>query len=198
MKHLTVRGIATIFVALVCLGTGAATGQTAADGFKPTANGSIFKIQNAHGRWTYIIGTFSTVDGIARSRMARFTNGGILDSSYNPAPNSSVQDFAPLGDDIVAVGSFTNIGGLASNGLARLNISGNNTGTLNTTFDIAPAAVAIQPDGKILVGGAFNLVNGTSVAKLVRLNSDGSIDNSFSAAIDNTVWGSPSIRTGRS
>ena len=191
MKHLIEKGFAAMIVAFVCIGTGigVAIGQTAADGFKPTANGQIFKIQNAHGRWTYIMGTFTTVDGIARNRMARFTNAGILDSSYNPAPNSNVQDFAPLGDDIVAVGNFTNIGGLASNGLARLNISGNNTGTLNTTFDIAPAAVAIQPDGKILVGGAFNVVNGSSAAKLVRLNSDGSIDNSFAAVINNTVWG---------
>src|SRR5690606_16545193 len=40
-------------------------------------------------------------------------------------------------------------------------------------------SMAIQPDGKILVGGRFNNYNGNSVFPLIRLNPDGSIDNTF-------------------
>jgi uncharacterized delta-60 repeat protein len=41
--------------------------------------------------------------------------------------------------------------------------------------------VKIQPDGKILVGGAFVSYNGITCNRIVRLNIDGSIDQSFSS-----------------
>lgn len=40
--------------------------------------------------------------------------------------------------------------------------------------------VAVQPDGKILVGGVFTNVNGATRRGLVRLNADGSTDAGFS------------------
>lgn len=39
--------------------------------------------------------------------------------------------------------------------------------------------VVLQPDGRILVGGSFTQYNGVTANKIVRLNSDGSIDSSF-------------------
>ncbi|HEX8735648.1 MAG TPA: FG-GAP-like repeat-containing protein [Pyrinomonadaceae bacterium] len=41
------------------------------------------------------------------------------------------------------------------------------------------SAAAIQPDGKLLVAGEFQFVNGLGIAKIIRLNPDGSIDTSF-------------------
>ena len=43
-------------------------------------------------------------------------------------------------------------------------------------------AVAIQTDGKLLVGGDFSTVHGTNRAGIARLNADGSLDNSFNPA----------------
>ncbi len=42
------------------------------------------------------------------------------------------------------------------------------------------AAVA-TPDGKVIIGGRFNGVDGTPVANLARLNADGSLDTTFLA-----------------
>src|SRR5215203_5918117 len=42
-------------------------------------------------------------------------------------------------------------------------------------------AIALQRDGKILLGGQFTNVNGIARPRLARLNSDGSLDESFSA-----------------
>ncbi len=42
------------------------------------------------------------------------------------------------------------------------------------------AAVA-TPDGKVIIGGRFNSVDGTPVANLARLNADGSLDTTFLA-----------------
>lgn len=39
--------------------------------------------------------------------------------------------------------------------------------------------MAVQPDGKILIGVAFTRINGTNRNRIVRLNADGSLDLSF-------------------
>lgn len=47
-------------------------------------------------------------------------------------------------------------------------------------------ATAVQPDGKILVGGTFTFVNGVRRLQLTRLNTDGSTDSSFNNEFSNT------------
>jgi uncharacterized delta-60 repeat protein len=63
-----------------------------------------------------------------------------------------------------------------------------NTLTDSIVTTITPAdfpvvyTTAIQPDGKILVGGSFFFINGKpGYGGLIRLNSDGSLDTSFNA-----------------
>jgi uncharacterized delta-60 repeat protein len=50
--------------------------------------------------------------------------------------------------------------------------------------------VAIQPDGKILVGGNFTSYNGTARNRIVRLNTDGSLDTTFGigTGFNASVW----------
>ena len=48
-------------------------------------------------------------------------------------------------------------------------------------LDAIAETVIAQPDGKILLSGSFTHFNGTPHGYMVRLNSDGSIDNTFSA-----------------
>ncbi len=40
-------------------------------------------------------------------------------------------------------------------------------------------ALVVQPDGKVVIGGAFSAVNGIPRQNLARLNADGSVDTSF-------------------
>src|SRR6185503_17925654 len=40
-------------------------------------------------------------------------------------------------------------------------------------------SVAVQPDGKVVIGGAFTTVKGLKRFKIARLNADGSGDGSF-------------------
>ena len=49
-------------------------------------------------------------------------------------------------------------------------------------------AVAVQPDGKILAAGSFDLVNGQAHRGVVRLNADGSLDASFDPAVPAHVY----------
>ncbi len=46
-------------------------------------------------------------------------------------------------------------------------------------------AVALQPDGKAIVGGSFTKFDGVNRNRLIRLNTDGSVDDSFNAFVMN-------------
>ncbi|SVB35090.1 uncharacterized protein METZ01_LOCUS187944, partial [marine metagenome] len=78
-------------------------------------------------------------------------------------------------------GDFASYNGYNRSRVARLN----NDGTLDKGFDIGTGAdfvinsVALQPDGKILVAGDFAHFNEEPLAGIARLNTDGSLDESF-------------------
>jgi uncharacterized delta-60 repeat protein len=44
--------------------------------------------------------------------------------------------------------------------------------------------LVVQEDNKIIIGGAFTTLNGSAVKPLIRLNEDGTVDNTFQCAID--------------
>jgi len=56
-------------------------------------------------------------------------------------------------------------------------------------FDGVIRTIALQSDGKILIGGEFNNYNNELSNRIIRLNSDGSIDQGFTwgSEFDNTV-----------
>src|SRR5437899_2146687 len=52
------------------------------------------------------------------------------------------------------------------------------------SYGVEARAVAVQADGKILVAGNFDVVNGVKISSgLIRLNQDGSLDTSFNSNI---------------
>jgi uncharacterized delta-60 repeat protein len=59
------------------------------------------------------------------------------------------------------------------------------SGEIDTTFVVGTGfngdvyAIAQQADGKLLCGGLFTTYNGTGAARIVRLNTDGSLDGTF-------------------
>lgn len=79
-------------------------------------------------------------------------------------------------------GYFYNYNGTATNYLTRINNDGSKDATFNSA-GLGPNnyvySIALQPDGKILVGGMFTLYNGVAANYLVRLNADGTRDASF-------------------
>jgi uncharacterized delta-60 repeat protein len=61
-------------------------------------------------------------------------------------------------------------------------------GDTDPTFDLTPDgtvySLAVQSDGRTLVGGTFSTIGGVSHRKIARLNSDGTLDSSFNQGID--------------
>lgn len=79
--------------------------------------------------------------------------------------------------------SMFNIGTFSKNqnGITRLNPDGawDNTFNSGTGFNRRVLSTAVQPDGKILVGGDFTLYNARRVGYLARIAPDGSLDTTF-------------------
>ena len=141
---------------------------------------------------TIIAGEFNEVDGVRRPRLARLLGNGSLDPSFDPGlgPDNRVIALALQTDNkLLIAGSFNSFGGTPRKGLARLN----NDGSLDTSFvpwsfaygDIQ--ALAVQPDGRILIGGSFYSTNVPAHNNLCRLTPEGNLDTSFNPVLSGTV-----------
>jgi uncharacterized delta-60 repeat protein len=129
-------------------------------------------------------GWFTSYNGTARNRIARLNADGSLDATFNPGTgaSSTVNSIALQPDGKILIGgSFTSFNGMSRDRIARLNADG----SLDATFNPGTGAsnpvysFALQPDGKILIGGFFTSYNGTSRGRIARLNPDGSLDATF-------------------
>ena len=130
-------------------------------------------------------GTFSVYRGTANGGAIRINADGTLDT--NLATHSGVvgnfQTLTPQTDGKTIVGgTFSSVSGTPRSNIARLNPDGSNDATFNpgTGANSTVLSSAVQTDGKVIVGGNFTAFNGTTgVNRIVRLNSDGTIDASF-------------------
>ncbi len=122
---------------------------------------------------------------LAAGRLA--SDPGDVDPALDPGigPNSLVVSLALQADGKVVIGGpFTSVSGTAQNQIARLHADG----TLDTSFDpgrgVASGleAVAVQPDGKVLLCGSFSSVNGVICQQIARLNAGGGVDLGFELA----------------
>ncbi len=121
-----------------------------------------------------------------RAYVALFTTNGMVDA-FDPAPTSVVNDMLRQRDGKILLGGF--FGAISNNAVSRSYLVRYNADlSLDTAFINAigsgpngPVAdIALQSDGKILLAGSFNFVNGKpSTRGFARLNSDGSVDESF-------------------
>lgn len=125
------------------------------------------------------------VAGIFTRRISRLNSNGTNDTTFNngTGANDWIYAVAVQSDGKIIIGGiFSNYNGTPRQRVARLNADG----TLDSTFDpnLGPSAavrdICIQPDGKIILVGEFATYNGTSSSRIVRLNTNGTIDNTFS------------------
>jgi uncharacterized delta-60 repeat protein len=83
-------------------------------------------------------------------------------------------------------GSYKEYNGVTSRYLTRLNLDGSIdndfTADISEGWGNSVLAIAIQTDGKIVIGGEFTEVNGVVRNRIARLNPDGSLDVSFDPA----------------
>lgn len=131
-----------------------------------------------------------------RQRIFRVSSSGAVDAFFNigkgfngmAAGNYeySVNCLEVQSDDKILVGGkFNDFDDTACNNFTRLNADGSldqafNT-ALGTGFNKEIKDILLQDDGKIIVAGLFSTLNAINAHYIVRLNQNGTIDNTFSS-----------------
>jgi uncharacterized delta-60 repeat protein len=109
--------------------------------------------------------------------------GQRVTSFFPPHFNITVRAIAPLADGRVMIGGdIYGISGYPDiNNIARLYADGSvDTAFVSGSgFDNDVECIVVQSDGKYLVGGVFTSYNGINCNHIIRLNADGSVDNTF-------------------
>lgn len=168
------------------------------------ANNTVNLIELQSTNKSIISGYFTTYNNIATPKIARLNTDVTLDQTFVttgpiPADYPPVDMVIQSDDKIIVTGGFTGFsGGSNGFGIARLLSSG----SIDTSFNVGgvgtarntgytnniPHALALQSDGKVLLGGDFYYYNGVHRLGIARLNTNGSIDTSFNPSGLNTYY----------
>jgi uncharacterized delta-60 repeat protein len=183
------------------------TAFVAANGAGPNAAVLALAIE-ATGK-ILVAGEFTTFNGVAVNRIVRLLESGARDA-VSPVNVDAVIDsitsiyaVVAQADGKILIGGNLWQGSYVAlpvdgfrSGLARLNANGSR----DATFEVGAGAhasgnryslrvvncLALQPDGKLMVGGQFTAWNGTAATSMVRLNTNGSVDGTFTAPAFNS------------
>lgn len=148
------------------------------------ATGIIYKVGLQSDGKIIIVGSFTKYNAVTANRMARVLPNGTLDSSFNTGTGASalITNVEILPDQkIIVAGAFTVFNGAAANRMVRLHPDGrvDEHFSIGTAFNDDVNAIAIQSDGKIILGGKFTNYNGNSANRIIRINYDGTLDSGF-------------------
>lgn len=138
-------------------------------------------------------GDFSNVGMYSSPAIARLNSNGSYDTSFVASASGSVYAIEIQSDGKILIGgTFSSVNPMGTTvsayGIARLLTTGAYDTSFNTGTKLiygmggvgSVYAVTLQSDGKVLLGGNFNNYNGTTVYNILRLNSDASLDTTFS------------------
>jgi len=136
----------------------------------------------------YYSGVFKTVTLQPRFFLAKSSTvgSGVVDGAFVPNPNGAVLDMAAGGGGLIVGGRFTTTTGAASRAFARLSLA---TGAADPAFAGSVSTLGQiykilgMPDGKVMVGGLFDTVDGVPRVALARLNANGTLDTGFDLAL---------------
>jgi uncharacterized delta-60 repeat protein len=162
--------------------------QTFQVGVGPDAHLSgIALMPDGSGR-VYLGGSFQNFAGQPLSSLVRILPSGAVDPSFNTGASFDNGVFRVLAlndgtNRVYAVGFFTQFNNTVANGIVRLNSDGSADPNFisGAGFDGLVQNIAIDPkDSTRLYGaGGFRNYNNNPAPSLIRLNADGTQDNSF-------------------
>jgi uncharacterized delta-60 repeat protein len=158
--------------------SGTDTGSNGVRGLAEQPNGQIL-VGGSFTRWNRT----TVVNGIAR-----LSSDGVLDTAFNTNTGTAsggginAMEIQPNGQILVG-GAFTSWNGVTVNSIVRLNADGTRDTTFTTNAGTAAnntvSVIAIQSNGQIILAGNFTTWTGVTVNGIVRLNSDGTRDTTF-------------------
>jgi uncharacterized delta-60 repeat protein len=160
------------------------------------------------------IGPFTNVSGVSVNNIVRLNSNGTIDTSFNSGGTGFSGGYSSAtmeiyGSSIFIAGGIGSYNGGASKPIIKINLNG----SVDTSFSCPTFYQAInspnifriiqQPDGKIIAMGQFDSCNSFQSFAIVRLNSNGSVDTTFtspfssgSLVYDSILVGSQILITG--
>jgi uncharacterized delta-60 repeat protein len=155
-------------------------------------NGAVFALAIQADGNIVVGGRFSAVNGIVRNNIARLNADGTLDRTFaegsSHGVNGEVSALAIQAEGgIIVGGTFSQAGQFQTSNLARFHPDGRVDKTFGGENATEPGAngsvyaLAVQADGKIVVGGNFNTIFGQQRRGIARLNRDGTLDSPMTA-----------------
>ncbi len=153
--------------------------------FQGFVNGAAYKILVLPDDKILVGGDFLSSNG-SPPYFQRLNANGTVDGSFNAnqGVDGAVYAIAVQSDGKILIGGeFFGVGLVESFGIARLNTNGSRDATFDTGvnegFNDTVYSILVQPDGKILIGGAFDDYRGNLARGIIRLNPNGSVDSTF-------------------
>src|SRR3954449_3591499 len=134
--------------------------------FNPNANGMVYDLDVSNdGTKLYVAGSFTTIGGPTRQRIARLNlPSGTVDTAWQANANGIVATVASDNNNVYVGGDFTTIKNVAKTRVAKLNTTnGDVVGAFTANADARVSEMAIAPNGtRVLFGGEITTVNGVS------------------------------------
>ena len=123
----------------------------------------------------YVGGTFTSVDGVTRNRLAAFSSTGML-LPWNPNAGGVVYGLAISGSTVYIAGSFTTMGdgAVTRNRLAAVSATG--TGNLrvwNPNAGSSQVNAMAFSGNTLFVGGTFTTIGGASRNRIAQVSASG-------------------------
>ncbi|MEQ1932693.1 MAG: choice-of-anchor D domain-containing protein, partial [Fimbriimonadaceae bacterium] len=170
--------------------------------FNPSIDGSAVRTIAVQPDGKAIIaGSFTSVNGVPRNNIARLNANGSLDMGFDPNTGSDVTSVALQADGKILLGGyFTTLqpngaaSAVARSRIARINADGSLDSSFDPNANGSVNIVAMQADGKIILGGGFTTLqpNGaasaTARSRIARINADGSLDTGFNPRANFPVY----------
>jgi len=169
--------------------------------FALSANGTVYSLAMEENGSLWVGGSFTSLGGVARSRIARILPDGSVDESFDTSFSGTVRALQIQSDGKVLVaGDFQNVSATVMLGndpmlleyprsrMARLN----SNGSVDTGFvphaDGQIQTIALQADGKIILGGNFTTIAGQLRRNVARLMPNGAVDASFDPGANHEIF----------
>ncbi len=160
--------------------------------FTPTANEEVNALAVQGDGKIVLGGDFTQINGQASPQLARINTDGSSDANFAVTGVAQLDDISAIiiqpDGRIIIGGSLFNGSGVFDNSVGVLRLmqngaidSGFQPGVTNAGQDAYVYALALQPDGKIVLGGLFVAENNGAyhAINLARINADGSADAAF-------------------
>jgi uncharacterized delta-60 repeat protein len=173
------------------------TGGSGFTGITGTNSNVVYTVKILSNGYMLAGGDFNWYNGIQRNSLVKIKPDGSVDTTFNmpvlAGYKNTITNIAIQSDGKVLVSGFFY---MSPNGTYRSLIRLLSDGSIDTSFTMGNLSgsidhnqigvggfpiskVILQPDGKIIVVGAFTKFNGTNVNCIARLLSSGVVDTSF-------------------